>query len=90
MAPVGFLDGDDIFNLFYSAVRENLVHSMFAVQGVTIGLLGLYAVRRARMGGTTPTRVQVALRRAEWTHKFQPTEQEGDALWEPRKPKRPR
>ena len=48
MAPVGFLDGDDIFNLFYSAVRENLVHSMFAVQGVTIGLLGLFAACRAR------------------------------------------
>jgi hypothetical protein len=41
MAPVGFLDGDDIFNLFYSGTRENLVHAMFAIEGLVLGLLGL-------------------------------------------------
>ena len=47
MAPVGFLDGDDIFNVFYSATRENLVHTMFAILGVALGLLGLRAKRTA-------------------------------------------
>ena len=48
MAPAGFLDGDDVFNLFYSATRENLVHTMFAVQGVVLGLLALRSQRRRR------------------------------------------
>jgi hypothetical protein len=46
MAPVGFLDGDDIFNLFYSGTRENLVHAMFAIAGVALGVLGLRTTRR--------------------------------------------
>lgn len=61
MAPVGFVDGDDVFNLFYSGTRENLVHTMFAIQGLAFGLLGLRAqgrdlppVPRARRPGATP------------------------------------
>jgi uncharacterized protein DUF4383 len=46
MAPAGFLDGDDVFDVFYSSVRENVVHTAFAVQGVTLGLLGLRSRRR--------------------------------------------
>ena len=46
MAPVGFLDGDDVFDVFYSSLRENVVHTVFAVQGVTLGLLGLRSRRR--------------------------------------------
>jgi Domain of unknown function (DUF4383) len=51
MAPVGFIDGDDIFNLFYSSTRENLVHTAFAVLGVTLGLLGFRARRRVSLSG---------------------------------------
>lgn len=47
MAPVGFTDGDDVFNLFYSSARENLVHTMFAIQGVSLGLLGLRSQRHS-------------------------------------------
>lgn len=50
MAPVGFIDGDDIFNLFYSGTTENLVHTMFALQGVTLGLLALRTQRRSGVG----------------------------------------
>jgi hypothetical protein len=46
MAPAGFIDGNDVFNLFYSSTRENLVHTAFAVLGVTLGLLGLGSRRR--------------------------------------------
>ena len=46
LAPAGFIDGDDAFNLFYSATRENLVHAALALQGVGFGVLGLRAVAR--------------------------------------------
>lgn len=46
LAPAGFLDGDDAFNVFYSSWPENLVHAMLAVQGVGLGWLGLQALRR--------------------------------------------
>jgi Domain of unknown function (DUF4383) len=45
MAPAGFADGDDVFDLFYSSTRENLVHAMFAIEGVGLGLLALRAAR---------------------------------------------
>ena len=45
MAPLGFIDGDDILDVFYSSLRENLVHTAFAILGVTLGLLGLRAQR---------------------------------------------
>lgn len=46
LAPAGFLDGDDAFDVFYSAWRENVVHALLAVQGVAFGWLGLRALRR--------------------------------------------
>jgi hypothetical protein len=48
MAPAGFLDGDDVFNTFYSGTGENIVHAALAVSGVTIGGLGLRALHQER------------------------------------------
>ena len=48
MAPVGFIDGDDVFNLFYSGTRENLVHTFFALEGVFFGSVGLAAAAASR------------------------------------------
>jgi hypothetical protein len=47
MAPLGFSDGDDVVNLFYSGTPENLVHTFFALSGVGLGVLGLLSARRA-------------------------------------------
>jgi Domain of unknown function (DUF4383) len=38
MAPLGFIDGDDVFNVFYSSARENSVHALLAVAGISLGL----------------------------------------------------
>ena len=48
MAPLGFADGDDILNILYSGVRENLVHTAFAITGLAFGLLGLRTLREHR------------------------------------------
>jgi hypothetical protein len=40
MAPLGFIDGDDVFNVFYSSARENSVHALLAVAGILLGLAG--------------------------------------------------
>ncbi len=45
LTPLGFLDGDDAFNVIYSSWRENWVHAMLAVQGVGLGVMGLHALR---------------------------------------------
>lgn len=38
MAPLGFIDGDDVLNVFYSGARENTVHAVLALAGVSLGL----------------------------------------------------
>jgi len=47
LAPAGWIDGDDAFDIFYGSTRENLVHTALAVQGVGLGWLGLQASRAA-------------------------------------------
>jgi hypothetical protein len=44
LAPAGFVDGNDAFDVFYSSARENWVHAMLAVEGVGLGWLGLQAL----------------------------------------------
>lgn len=34
LAPAGWIDGDDAFDIFYRSTRENLVHTALAAQGV--------------------------------------------------------
>lgn len=46
LAPVGWIDGDDAFDLFYNAAHENVVHTSLAALGVGLGALGLLALRR--------------------------------------------
>ena len=46
LAPAGFADGDDAFNVIYSSWRENWVHAVLAVQGVGLGLWGIRALAR--------------------------------------------
>ena len=48
LAPAGFIDGDDAFDVFYSSTRENWVHALLAAQGVGFGALGLQALGRER------------------------------------------
>jgi len=48
LAPAGFIDGDDAFDVIYSGWRENWVHAVLAVQGVVLGVLGLQARARER------------------------------------------
>jgi hypothetical protein len=38
MAPLGFIDGDDVLNIVYSGARENTVHAVLAVAGVSLGI----------------------------------------------------
>jgi hypothetical protein len=53
LAPPGFMDGDDAFNVIYSGWRENWVHATLAVLGTGFGALGLreLAAERRRAGG---------------------------------------
>lgn len=50
LAPPGFLDGDDAFDVVYSGWRENWIHASLAVQGVAFGLLGLRSLAAERRG----------------------------------------
>lgn len=54
LAPAAFIDGDDAFNVFYSADRENLVHAWLALQGVGFGWLGIQGLRGERDGRVAP------------------------------------
>jgi hypothetical protein len=48
LAPAGFVDGNDAFNVFYNSWRENWVHALLAIEGVGLGWLGLRALARER------------------------------------------
>src|ERR671917_1548888 len=54
LAPLGFLDGDDAFDVIYSGWRENWIHATLAVQGIGFGALGLRQLARERSGGGAP------------------------------------
>ncbi|HEV2812430.1 MAG TPA: DUF4383 domain-containing protein [Solirubrobacteraceae bacterium] len=51
LTPAGFIDGDDAFDVFYSSWRENWIHATLAVQGVSLGWLGLRELRREPLAG---------------------------------------
>jgi hypothetical protein len=54
LAPPGFMDGDDAFDVIYSGWRENWVHATLAVLGTGFGALGLRELAAERRAGGGP------------------------------------
>jgi hypothetical protein len=51
LAPLGFLDGDDVLNVFYSGAPENCIHAVLATGGITLGFIQIGRRARERRHG---------------------------------------
>jgi hypothetical protein len=59
VAPLGFIDGSDVLDVIYSDGRDNVIHTLLALQALVLGVSVLRLNTRASLDSRSPGAIQL-------------------------------